>query len=151
MLEACSWYPLQESWECKYFADRSYIVQTFQYFFCDGPIKLAPCIYLFMKQGSFLCFVCHDKISQTTALDVKLLVSSESSPWVGVHRLGLRLFGATVWKLLIMEPFSQWELNKIETENCIGIWGCSWWYWKSPHESDLIGIISHFSELRCKR
>jgi hypothetical protein len=36
--------------------------------------------------------------------------------------LGLRLFGATCGKLLIIEPFSQWKLNKIETENCIGIW-----------------------------
>jgi hypothetical protein len=28
---------------------------------------------------------------------------------LGVHRLGfgLRLFGATMWKLLIIEPFSQ--------------------------------------------
>jgi hypothetical protein len=34
-------------------------------------------------------------------------------------------FGATVWKLLIIEPFSQWKLNKIESENPIGIWGCS--------------------------
>jgi len=82
--------------------------------------------YISMKQGSLLSFVCHTKISQTTALHVTLLVSSESSPWVRVHQLGLRLFGATVWKLLIMEPFSQWELNKMETENCIGIWGGSW-------------------------
>jgi hypothetical protein len=28
-------------------------------------------------------------------------------------------FGATVWKLLIIEP----KLNKIESENSIGIWG----------------------------
>jgi len=34
-----------------------------------------------------------------------------------VHWLGLRLFGATMWKLLVIEPFSQWKLNKIETEN----------------------------------
>ncbi len=32
--------------------------------------------YLSMKQGSLLCFVCHNKISQTTALHVMLLVSS---------------------------------------------------------------------------
>jgi hypothetical protein len=37
-----------------------------------------------------------------------------------VCRLGLRLFGAMVWKLLIIEPFSQGKLNKIEIENCIG-------------------------------
>ncbi len=73
-----------------------------------------------MKQGSLFC---HSEISQTTALHAVLLVSLESSWWVGVHRLGLRLFGATVLKLLIIEPFSQWKLNKIQTENCIGIFG----------------------------
>jgi hypothetical protein len=31
------------------------------------------------------------------------------------------MFGAIVWKLLIIEPFSQLKLNKIKTENCIGI------------------------------
>jgi hypothetical protein len=29
-----------------------------------------------------------------------------------------------VWKLLIIEPFFQWKLNKIKTENCIEIWRC---------------------------
>jgi hypothetical protein len=28
-----------------------------------------------------------------------------------------------VWKLLIVELFSQQKLNKIKTENCIEIWG----------------------------
>jgi hypothetical protein len=44
---------------------------------------------------------------------------------IGVQPLGLRLFWALVWKLLIIEPFLQWKLNKIEMQNCIGIWGCS--------------------------
>jgi hypothetical protein len=26
---------------------------------------------------------------------------------IGVHQIGLRLFGATMWKLLIIEPFPQ--------------------------------------------
>ncbi len=81
---------------------------------------------------------------------VVLLVSLESSPWwVEVHRVGLRLFGVTMWKLLIIEPFSQWKLNKII--NCIGIWECSWYCWKALGESDLIKFISQFSELRCRR
>jgi hypothetical protein len=33
-----------------------------------------------------------------------------------VHQLGLKLFGATVRKLLIIEPFSQGKLNKIILE-----------------------------------
>jgi hypothetical protein len=51
-----------------------------------------------------------------------------------------------MWKILIIESFSQRKLNKIETENCIGIWGHSW---KALVTSNLIEIISQFSELRC--
>jgi hypothetical protein len=59
----------------------------------------------------------HAKISQSMALQSALLVFSESSQWVvWVHPLGLRLVGATVWKLLIIEPFSQWKLNKIKSK-----------------------------------
>ncbi len=76
-------------------------------------------------------------------------VSLESSWWVGVHKLGLRLFGATVWT--IIEPLSQWKLNKIETEKCIGIWGCSWCCRKAFETSYLIEFISQFSDLRCER
>jgi hypothetical protein len=36
-----------------------------------------------------------------------------------VRRLGLRLFGSMVWKLLIIEPFFQGKLNKIEIEKYI--------------------------------
>ncbi len=64
----------------------------------------------------------------------------------------LRLFGATRWKKLsIIEPFCQQKLNKIKTENCIGIWGHSWCCWKALGKSDLIDFISQFSELRCER
>jgi len=56
-----------------------------------------------------------------------------------------------VWKLLIIKPFCQWKLNKIETENFSGIWGCSWCEWKTQGESNLIKFISQFSELTCER
>ncbi len=69
--------------------------------------------------SNVICFVCHAEISRTTMLHVVLLVSSKSSQWAGVHWLGLRLFGATMWKLLVIEPFSQWKLNKIKTEKLI--------------------------------
>jgi hypothetical protein len=65
-----------------------------------------------------------------------------------VHRLGFKLFGATVWELLIIELFSQWQLNKIKTENCIEIWEFSRCYWKAFEESDLMEFISQFSELK---
>jgi hypothetical protein len=84
-------------------------------------------------------------------LHVVLLVSSESYQWVRMHWLGLRLFGAMVWKLLIIEAFLQWKLNTNKNENHIGIWGCSWCCWKAVDESDLIEFISQFSELRCER
>jgi hypothetical protein len=98
----------------------------------------------------FFFFVFHTEISQTMVLHAALLVFLKSSGWAGVYRLGLRLFGAMVWKLLIIEPFSQWKLNKIATENCIGIWGHSKsYYWKALTESDLIEFISQVSQLRC--
>jgi hypothetical protein len=46
-----------------------------------------------------------------------------------MHRLGLRLFGPMVWKLLSIDPTSQRKLNKIE--NFIGFSGHSWCCWKA--------------------
>jgi hypothetical protein len=57
-----------------------------------------------MKQGSLFC---HAAIFQTKVLHAALLVSSESSRRVRVNQLGLKLFGATEWKLLIIESFFQ--------------------------------------------
>jgi len=65
-------------------------------------------IYVWSK---VVCFVCQAEISQITAFQVALLVFLESSVWIRVHQLGLGLFGAMVWKLLIIESFSQWKLN----------------------------------------
>jgi hypothetical protein len=53
----------------------------------------------------------HAKIFQTMVFHAMLLVSSKSFQWVGVHQLGLKLFRTMVWKLLIIEPFSQWNLG----------------------------------------
>jgi len=81
-------------------------------------------IYLWSK---VICFVLSQwYLLNHIAFHAMLLVSLESSWWVGVHQLGLRLFGATMWKLLINEPFFQWKLNKIKTKNCIGIWRHYW-------------------------
>ncbi len=55
------------------------------------------------------------------------------------------------WSYLIIEPFSQWKLNKIKTENCIEIWGHSCCCWKDLEKSEWIDSISQFSELRCWR
>jgi hypothetical protein len=54
----------------------------------------------------------------TTWFDHAVLsVSSESFWWVAVQQLGLKLFVGMVWKLLlIIEPYSQWKLDKIQTE-----------------------------------
>jgi hypothetical protein len=43
-----------------------------------------------------------------------------------------------MWKLLIIEQFSQGKPHKIENENYIGIWGHSWCCWKAMGESNLI-------------
>ncbi len=105
-------------------------------------------IYLWSKVVCFVLFVSWDlpshdvscdahyifetffdvEISQATTLHMVLIVSLKHFQWwwLWVHQLGLRLFGVYVWKLLIIEPFSQWKL-------CIGIWRCSWCCWESPH------------------
>jgi hypothetical protein len=74
-----------------------------------------------------------------------------SPRFVGVHQLDLRLFGTMVWKLWIIESFSQWKLNKIKIENNIEIWGCYECCWKAfdewDLESELIEFSSHFLEL----
>jgi hypothetical protein len=72
---------------------------------------------LSMKQGSLFCFVlsCWDLPTHGTSCGVgggELCISSESSRWARVHWLGLRLFGASVWKLSINEPFLLLEIQK---------------------------------------
>jgi hypothetical protein len=52
-----------------------------------------------------------------------------------MNRAALIWFKTTEWKLLIIEPFFQQKLNKIKTENRVGIWWCCW---KAVSESDLI-------------
>jgi len=94
---------------------------------------------------------CHVQISHTMEPHVVFLLSLESSWRVRVHWLGLRFFGPMVWKLLIIEPFSQWKLNKIETEKSIGIWKLSSCCWRALGESDLIEFISKVSELKCEK
>jgi hypothetical protein len=68
-----------------------------------------------------------------------------------VASIGVTLFGATVWKPLIIESFSQLKLSIIEIEDCIGIWAHSLCFWKAFSESDVIEFISQFSEVRCGR
>ncbi len=113
--------PIQNSWLVK-----RKIVDTI-------PIKNCLCYKLDINLWSkVVCFVMFRSPKPKHAV---LLVSLESSQWVyGVHWLCLRLFGALLWNLLIIEPFffSQWKINKIETEkNYIGNWGHAWWYWKA--------------------
>jgi len=112
-------------------------------------LKTRPFSYLSMKQSSLSCFVlsCWDFM----VLHTILLVSLESSERVRVHQLGLKLFGVTMWKPMIIEPFSQWKLNKLKTENYIGMWKHSWCCWNALSESDLIKLISQFSKLRYRR
>jgi hypothetical protein len=97
------------------------------------------------------CFVYHIEISQTTMLHVVFFISLESFWLVLLHQLCLRLFGATMWKLLIIEPFFQWKLIKIETENCIRMWGHSWCCWKDFNERDSTKFISQFSKAKVWR
>jgi hypothetical protein len=55
----------------------------------------------------------------------------------GAH-IWCRMFGITKWKLLIIESFFHWKLNKTKIENYIGIWGCYWYCWKTLTKSNFI-------------
>ncbi len=56
-----------------------------------------------------------------------------------------------MWKLLIIAPFFESNLNKIETENGIRICVYYWCRWEAFGKLDLIEFVSQFSELRCGR
>jgi hypothetical protein len=107
-----------------------------------------------MKQGSLFCFV----------LVVRLICSKSRCfmPHSWYLQKALYEYGCTdlvwdclelhMWKLLIIELFCRWKLNKIETEIYIVIWG--WVFlccWKVFGESDLVEFTSQFSELRCEK
>ncbi len=89
---------------------------------CKDKCFPTPPIYLWSKVVLFLfCHITshHAEISQTTVLHVRLLVYVESSQWERCIDLVCDCFGAMIWKLLMIEPFSQWKVNKIENEKCI--------------------------------
>jgi hypothetical protein len=103
--------------------------------------------------GKVVCFVLscwdlpnHDTSCCTLHIFLKLSMSRGAPTWF-----------ETVWSYSVevidywIISFCEWKLNKTETENCIGIWSCSWCCWKAFSESDLIEFISQFSELRCER
>jgi len=97
------------------------------------------------------CDLYHIKISETMVFHASFLVSLESYQWIGVHWLGLNLFGAIMWNLLLLNHFFWRKLNKIKTKNYIEIWGCPWCHWKTFNKSNLIKFISWFWKLKCGR
>jgi hypothetical protein len=56
-----------------------------------------------------------------------------------------------VWKLLIIKAFFQQKLNKIKTENCLGVLGACLALLESPSKSHIINLISQIFEVRCGR
>jgi len=78
---------------------------------------LKKCIYE-ARQFCFVLFVSLRSPSQIImAFHANLFLSLEMLLMCRVHRrLGLKLFGAPVWKLLIIESFPPWKLNKMKTE-----------------------------------
>jgi hypothetical protein len=83
---------------------------------------------LSIYKGHLFCFVFTPRSpkSQCFMLSSRylLLMSMVALTW-------LETGWSSVWKLLIIEPFSQWNLNKTQTENCIRIWEYSWCCWKA--------------------
>jgi hypothetical protein len=103
-------------------------------------------IYLWSKVVSF----CLAEISQTMEVSCrtlcifrKLSMSRGALTWLVWDCLG-----AMVWKLLNIEPFSQWKLNKIKTENCIGILGEFVVFLESPRWVRFNRV--HFTIFRAK-
>jgi hypothetical protein len=114
----------------------------------SSTLKISICSmkHLSMNQGSLLC---HAEISQT--------IHGASFRRLGIFGRLWMSRGATTWFETVwsycVEAIDYWtifsmKLNKIETENCIGIWGRSWCCWQGLSESVLIEFISQFSELR---
>jgi len=62
---------------------------------------------LSMKQGSLFCFVTLRSPKPRHLMLCALGIFGKLSMSRGVHQFGLRLFGATMRKLLIIEPFFQ--------------------------------------------
>jgi len=133
-----------------------------------GPKVFGSLTYLFMKQGSLFCFVLeqwdlpnHSTVLHAHALGIfrKLLMMSRLHQSFGLKTVwSYSVQCGSYWLLndfslhyLIVEWFSQWKLNKIKTNIFIGIWECSWCCWKALSESDLIELISQFSEPRSGR
>ncbi len=97
-------------------------------------------LYLSMKEGSLFCFVimispnpwcfrlCYGTYHQ------KVLNNRGATTW-------FRMFRATMWNLLIIEPFFHWIFWKMKIEIYIGIWGRSWYCWKVLTKFDLIKSI----------
>jgi hypothetical protein len=70
--------------------------------------------YLCMREGSLFCF----------------FIMIYPKPWClrlcyGTYHATtwFRMFGVTMWTLLIIKPFFHWIFWKTKIENCIGIWG----------------------------
>ncbi len=109
--------------------------------------KLDPSpIYPWSKVVYFVLF-CHVEISWCFKLSSWYL-------WKVLNELGCTNL---VWNCLELpcgEAIDYWtifSINKLETENYIGIWKHSWCCWKGLSESDLIKLFSQFSKLRYRR
>jgi hypothetical protein len=96
------------------------------------------------KEGCLFCLIvlfCFDGMSQIVALRTCAWCHWKALN-VSLHRLGLRMFGAMVWRLLNVKPFFHSKLNKVKTKNNIGIWGRSCYCQKAFTKLDLIDFNS---------
>jgi hypothetical protein len=87
---------------------------TCNYYKLDTHLNIQPLLKKKNEEGA--TNILHNVSWYVLGIFGKLLMSR-------VHQLGLRLFGATVWKLLIIKQVIQWKLNKIKIESYIVIWG----------------------------
>ncbi len=103
-----------------------------------------------MKQGSLFCFVtlrsleAHDPSCHTLGIFGKLSMSMGAPTW-------LETVWSYMWKLLIIQSFSEWKLKKNQNWKLHWNLGDFQVLFNALGESNLIESISQFSELSCGR
>jgi hypothetical protein len=97
-----------------------------------GKPSIYLSIYLSMKHYRLFCFALwnlpnHD-VFRVVLLGIFKKLSVISTGCIDLVWDCLDLRCGSYW---LLNHFFPWKLN-IKLKNCIGIWGCSWYCWKSP-------------------
>ncbi len=93
------------------------ILECGSHTYCTNE-KLLLTSHLFIKEGCFVCFVCHIEISQSMLSPPPRSWCDLKSPrLVGVHWGSFFMFPFMVHEVLNVEQYYQWNFKKIKIEN----------------------------------